>query len=458
MLTVQITVTALDTAPAFAAASRPGGVAGPRHAPDQRHPGATATRLHDLRAETSTSRLPAGARTTGAEAAAARSGAGAARYTAVLASVAARGATGTARSLPARTRDANAAEPSSVRTGAAGLQATSSGAVTGLPADAGAPQVIVPAGSARLIPAAVRRATPSRASVRKREAPALRTTATTGASAVSAAPRAAQETTRVQGAAQRTPTMPETTAREAAEVMRPASPEAAPSRAARRTPRVQQVARHKPIAKQAIARHSATARRAPAVRQAAKARALPPRQAKARRALPARQAAKARRALTARLAARRRVLATGMVAPVLWRQHLAFGALRLPHAPAARRMRHAGLRWRSSGNCVSRHRSSCTSLATVRLQTLWGLVNLKRRSGCDILVTGGTETGHAGGPRSHGTGYKIDVAHNRCIDRFIRRKQAGPVRGDGARLYYENRPQGRMIYANEPSHWDITFR
>ncbi|MFC4530806.1 hypothetical protein [Sphaerisporangium dianthi] len=177
-----------------------------------------------------------------------------------------------------------------------------------------------------------------------------------------------------------------------------------------------------------------------------------------RRAPITRRVAAARRALPSRQAARGIARAAGMVSPVLWTQHRRFQALRLQHPQAARRLRHAGLRWRSSGNCVNRHRTSCTSLATVRLQTLWGLVNLKRRSGCDVLVTGGTETGHAGGRYSHGKGYKIDIAHNRCIDRFIRSRHQGRVRGDGARLYYEKRPQGHTIYADEPSHWDIMFR
>ncbi|MFC6085182.1 hypothetical protein [Sphaerisporangium aureirubrum] len=150
-------------------------------------------------------------------------------------------------------------------------------------------------------------------------------------------------------------------------------------------------------------------------------------------------------------------LVTGRVSPVLWRQHALFQNLRLPHQEAANRLRHAGLRWRSSGRCVNRHRSTCTSLDQVRLGTLWGIVDLKRRSGCPIVVTGGTETGHAHGPRSHGSGYKIDIEHNRCVDRFIRGKRSGAVRGDGAGLYHEYRPSGHTVYANEPSHWDIAF-
>jgi hypothetical protein len=149
--------------------------------------------------------------------------------------------------------------------------------------------------------------------------------------------------------------------------------------------------------------------------------------------------------------------AAGMVSPILWRQHRRYRAVRLQQPQAVRRLHHAGLRWRSSGHCANRHRHSCTSLESVRLGTLWGVVNLKRRSGCNVVVTGGTEVGHARGAISHGKGYKIDIEHNKCIDRYIRQKRKGRVRGDGARLYYERRPQGYTVYANEPSHWDITY-
>ncbi|GAA1257460.1 hypothetical protein GCM10009677_04850 [Sphaerisporangium rubeum] len=157
------------------------------------------------------------------------------------------------------------------------------------------------------------------------------------------------------------------------------------------------------------------------------------------------------------LAALKAGVVTGRVSPVLWRQHLLFRDLRLPHQQAANRLKHAGLGWRSSGNCVDRRRSTCTSLDTVRLGTLWGVVDLKRRSGCRVVLTGGTETGHAHGTRSHGNGYKVDIEHNRCVDRFIRGKRSGAIRKDGAGLYHERRPSGHTVYADEPSHWDIAF-
>ena len=207
-------------------------------------------------------------------------------------------------------------------------------------------------------------------------------------------------------------------------------------------------ARHPVTAALRAAGHSAMPARRPvtsALRAANRPAAISPRVANAMR-----KRASARHAARAGRSAR-------MVSAMLWRQHRQYRAVRLAHPQAARRLHHAGLRWRSSGRCVNRHRPTCTSLSSVRLGTLWGVVNLKRRSHCPIVVTGGTEVGHAGGAYSHGRGYKVDIDHNRCVDRFIRHRHPGQVRGDGARLYYERRPQGYTVYAHEPTHWDILF-
>ncbi|MFG1948431.1 hypothetical protein [Nonomuraea sp. NPDC048826] len=128
----------------------------------------------------------------------------------------------------------------------------------------------------------------------------------------------------------------------------------------------------------------------------------------------------------------------------------------LSHRHAARRLKEAGLRWTSSGRCADRRVRHCTSLDSVRTATVQRVVALKKRSGCPVTVTGGTETGHAPGRYSHGSGHKLDIGHNKCIDRHIK-KIADPagVRGDGARLYRS--PSG-TVYADEGDHWDILFR
>ncbi|MCG5215730.1 hypothetical protein [Streptosporangium sp. KLBMP 9127] len=129
---------------------------------------------------------------------------------------------------------------------------------------------------------------------------------------------------------------------------------------------------------------------------------------------------------------------------------------RLGHGQAMRRLRSAGLRWRSSGDCTNRKLRWCTSLTAVRRGTVASIIELKRRSGCPIVVTGGTEAGHSPGVYSHAAGYKLDITLNACVDRFITgHYPLYEVRGDGARMYRS--PDGDL-YAREHDHWDILFR
>lgn len=50
-----------------------------------------------------------------------------------------------------------------------------------------------------------------------------------------------------------------------------------------------------------------------------------------------------------------------------------------------------GITISSSGRCSNRNIKSCTSLDQIRENTVSGIINLKRKSGCKIVVTGGTE-------------------------------------------------------------------
>ncbi|MFI7707252.1 DNA-binding protein [Nonomuraea sp. NPDC049480] len=131
-------------------------------------------------------------------------------------------------------------------------------------------------------------------------------------------------------------------------------------------------------------------------------------------------------------------------------------AVRMSHITATGWLKSAGLRTSSTGNCTSKHMRHCTSLDKVRTGTIARIIELKRESRCPIMVTGGTEEGHAPGYYSHGNGYKLDITHNSCIDRYIieRHDKAG-VRSDGARLY---RSGSGTTFADEGDHWDILFR
>jgi hypothetical protein len=115
----------------------------------------------------------------------------------------------------------------------------------------------------------------------------------------------------------------------------------------------------------------------------------------------------------------------------------------------------AGLRWISSGHCTRRWNPHCTSFDGLRPSTLDGVLRLRETSRCGLVISGGTERGHAGGPYSHGAGYKLDILPNHCLNRFVRHHYRRiHTRGDGAPLYQD---AGRSLFAREPSHWDITF-
>ncbi|MFD0899349.1 hypothetical protein [Actinomadura sediminis] len=129
-------------------------------------------------------------------------------------------------------------------------------------------------------------------------------------------------------------------------------------------------------------------------------------------------------------------------------------AMRLEHDFVTDVLRARDIEWRSTGNCSDREKPTCTSFTGLRWTTLEGLLRFAAKSGCKIVVTGGTERGHAPGRHSHYNGYKIDIAPNKCVDREIEGYDREGVRGDGAKLYRS--PEGGL-YARESDHWDITY-
>ena len=128
----------------------------------------------------------------------------------------------------------------------------------------------------------------------------------------------------------------------------------------------------------------------------------------------------------------------------------------MTHASAMGWLKREGLKTTSSGHCTNKYMHNCTSLDSVRTSTVARLVELKRESRCPIMITGGTESGHAAGRYSHGEGYKIDITHGSCIDRYITKNYPrSGVRSDGSTLYGSN---SGTVFADESDHWDILFR
>jgi hypothetical protein len=128
---------------------------------------------------------------------------------------------------------------------------------------------------------------------------------------------------------------------------------------------------------------------------------------------------------------------------------------KLTHAEAAKRLRDAGITVSSSGNCSDRNNKKCTSFEQINSETIDGIISFKKVSGCDVNVTGGTETGHSTSNRSHWNGFKLDITPSACVSDFIENNFTGAgVRNDGAKLFKDG---AGNTYARESNHWDITF-
>ncbi|HEY0470735.1 MAG TPA: hypothetical protein VGD34_03700, partial [Kribbella sp.] len=99
--------------------------------------------------------------------------------------------------------------------------------------------------------------------------------------------------------------------------------------------------------------------------------------------------------------------------------------------------------------------STCTSFTNINDSTVYGVRTLKQASGCAVNITGGTEVGHASGTYSHRNGYKVDISKYTCVGNYIHNNFTRIAdRGDGAAQW---RAASGNIYADEGSHWDITY-
>lgn len=128
---------------------------------------------------------------------------------------------------------------------------------------------------------------------------------------------------------------------------------------------------------------------------------------------------------------------------------------RLTHAQAVQLLDAADISWDATGNCTDRTRPSCTSFSGIRRSTIEGVRTLRRASGCPLVVTGGTETGHAHGTYSHWNGWKIDIRRTACVDAYVGTwfSLVGKVEGWGTQY----KAKSGNLYTNEVHHWDILF-
>ena len=96
-----------------------------------------------------------------------------------------------------------------------------------------------------------------------------------------------------------------------------------------------------------------------------------------------------------------------------------------------------------------------TSLQGIRSSTINEIVNLKQRSGAEIVITGGTEStgGHSDGQKSHGNGYKVDLRMTDSLNRYIQNNFTEIESGSAYAARY--RSSSGAIYGLEGNHWDV---
>ena len=144
-----------------------------------------------------------------------------------------------------------------------------------------------------------------------------------------------------------------------------------------------------------------------------------------------------------------------LLAPLLATSQTANAVTKLTDYQARTQLSGAGITRSSSGGCIDRYNSTCTSYEQINQSTVSGIITYKRASGCAVTITGGTETGHASGTYSHWNGYKVDISRSACNDNWIRSAYTyAGLRGDGYPMY--KAPSGN-VYTNEGSHWDILY-
>ncbi|HHX58221.1 MAG TPA: hypothetical protein GX706_00405, partial [Candidatus Moranbacteria bacterium] len=112
--------------------------------------------------------------------------------------------------------------------------------------------------------------------------------------------------------------------------------------------------------------------------------------------------------------------------------------------------------------CTTTRRSNCTNVAGMKQETIQGIIDLKRKCNCEVIVTGGTEPGHSS---AHTNGSKADFRSHyfggkpsELTNYIVRDKKFGEKIGVrpgnyGGDIYRD----GDNYYVKEGDHWDVCF-
>ncbi|KAF8922020.1 hypothetical protein CPB85DRAFT_1247149 [Mucidula mucida] len=137
--------------------------------------------------------------------------------------------------------------------------------------------------------------------------------------------------------------------------------------------------------------------------------------------------------------------------------HLARSGTHLTQAQVEAFFEPQGIAAFSTGGCTDKMIPTCTSYGLLP-GTANGVITLKNAAGASSLViTGGTEVGHAR-ERSltpTGTRVSVDVRHATIVDNYITNTFTRIAdRSDG---FPQWEAASGNIYCDEGSHWDITY-
>ena len=130
---------------------------------------------------------------------------------------------------------------------------------------------------------------------------------------------------------------------------------------------------------------------------------------------------------------------------------------RLTHEEVSSRLSEAGVSVSSSGGCSDPSISTCTGLEGMRSATANQVVNIAEGcSDCSVIVTGGTEAGHAAGDTSHAGGFKVDIDDNAVLDSYLQSKLTPAGRRTGSHGGPRYIDSCGNEYVRESNHWDVT--
>lgn len=124
---------------------------------------------------------------------------------------------------------------------------------------------------------------------------------------------------------------------------------------------------------------------------------------------------------------------------------------------------NAGISINNPNECPPGQTTGCTSLSGILKSTVDGVKAIKNSCNCDVMITGGTEAGHASGAYSHANGWKVDLRFNTQLDNYIYGKigtPSAPITSSSIQKDTNYCGSDENTYRYEPdaaggAHWDV---